>query len=210
MSKPGPLRYEMYYHIYNRGNNGETLFRTRENYLYFLRLYAQHFHPYAQTFVYSLLPNHFHFGVAIKSEAEVVEAFKTLRVSQTLRVSEEKKIATPSQAFGNLCNAYTKAVNKAYGRTGSLFENPFGRKPVTSARYFYHLITYIHRNPQKHGLVSDFRDWPYTSYDAILSDKPTRMEKAAVLDWFDGLGGFVEAHRAETEERLISHLVDDD
>jgi hypothetical protein len=41
-----------------------------------------------------------------------------------------KRDASPVQAFGNLGNAYTKATNKAYGRTGSLFENPFGRKPT--------------------------------------------------------------------------------
>jgi putative transposase len=206
MSKPEPLRYEMYYHIYNRGNNGETLFRTRDNYLYFLRLYTQHFHPYARTFAYSLLPNHYHFGVAIRPEAEII---KTLRVSKTLRVGEEKKIATPSQAFGNLCNAYTKAINKAYGRTGSLFENPFGRKPVTSDRYLNTLITYIHRNPQKHGLVDDFRDWPYSSYDAILSDKPTRLEKTAVLDWFGGQNQYMDTHRTDPDTQIIAHLLDD-
>jgi REP element-mobilizing transposase RayT len=206
MSKPEPLQYETYYHIYNRGNNGEILFRTRENYLYFLQLYTQHFHPYARTFAYSLLPNHFHFGVQIKSEAAIIE---TLRVSQTVR-GLPAKIAAPSQAFGNLCNAYTKAINKMYGRTGSLFENPFGRKPVTSARYFYNLITYIHHNPQKHGIVDDFRDWPYSSYPAFTADKPTRIERTAVLDWFDGRDGFIEAHQTEADEQLIYHLIEDD
>jgi len=43
---------------------------------------------------------------------------------------------TPSQAFSNLCDGY-----------------------------FHTLVAYIYRNPQKHGLVADFRDWPYASYD---------------------------------------------
>ncbi|MFQ5421043.1 MAG: transposase, partial [Anaerolineae bacterium] len=112
--------------------------------------------------------------------------------------------------FSNWFNAYTRAFNPRYKRTGALFERPFGRKPVTSARYFYNLITYIHQNPQKHGLINDFREWPYSSHDAMLSTKPTRLGRTAVLDWFGGVDGFVEAHRSEVDERLIRHLIDDE
>jgi hypothetical protein len=34
MPDPEPLLYRQYYHIYNRGNNGETLFREERNYPY--------------------------------------------------------------------------------------------------------------------------------------------------------------------------------
>ena len=212
MSKPVPLRYETYYHIYNRGNNGETIFRQKENYLYFLQLYIKHFHMVAVTFAYALLPNHFHFLVWIKSADEIENAYhedKTLRVSQTLRVSSPKRPPTPSQAFGNLCNAYAKAVNKRYGRTGSLFENPFGRLPVTHDAYFYNLITYIHQNPQKHGFVSDFRDWPYTSYDAILHNKPTRIAKTTVLDWYGDYQHFQEVHQIQPDEKRLQKWLGD-
>ena len=40
MTKPEPLRYGQFYHVYNRGNNGETLFREQRNYPYVLKLYA--------------------------------------------------------------------------------------------------------------------------------------------------------------------------
>jgi len=197
MSKPEPLQYDTFYHIYNRGNNGETIFRTKENYHYFLQLYTKHFHPYADTYAYSLQPNHFHFATRIKTELEIEETLKTLRVSETLRVL--KRPSTPSQAFSNLCNAYAKAVNKVYGRSGSLLEHPFGRIPVTSERYFYNLIIYIHRNAQHHGLTDDFRDWPYSSYSAITFDKPTRVCKTAVLDQFGGLSSFIEAHQSDPD-----------
>ena len=60
-------------------------------------------------------------------------------------------------AFANLSSTYTKAFNRAYERTGSLFEKPFRRKLVESNRYFTCLAAYIHRNPQRHGFVDDFR-----------------------------------------------------
>ena len=186
MPKPEPLQFETTYHIYNRDNNREILFRQPENYRYFLQLYLKHFHPYVRTYAYCLLPNHFHFCVSIRSETEI----KTLRVLKTLRVS------TPSQAFGNLCNAYTKAINKRFERTGSLFENPFGRKRVENAAYFKNLIIYIHQNPQTHGIVDDFKEWPFSSYQAFLSEKDTRMDKTAVFNHFNCPESFHTHHRA--------------
>ena len=59
---------EMYYHIYNRTNNNELLFKSEENYLYFLRKYRQHLETLLQTLAYCLMPTHFHFLVYIKTE----------------------------------------------------------------------------------------------------------------------------------------------
>lgn len=51
---PGQL-----YHIYNRGNNRENLFREMRNYDYFMRRYASHLGPLVQTHAYCLLRNKF-------------------------------------------------------------------------------------------------------------------------------------------------------
>ena len=66
MPNPEPLLRGQYYHIYNRGNNGETIFRDARNYPYFLKLYAEYVEPVAETYAYCLLPNHFHFLVRIR------------------------------------------------------------------------------------------------------------------------------------------------
>jgi hypothetical protein len=42
MANPEPLQYGLTYHIFNRGNNGETIFREERNYRHFLQLYAHH------------------------------------------------------------------------------------------------------------------------------------------------------------------------
>ena len=112
--------------------------------------------------------------------------------------------------LGNLFNAYAKAINRAYERTGSLFENPFGRVLVASDAHMSRVIAYIHQNPQKHGFVQNFREWPYSSYQAILSHKETRIERGAVLDWFGGAGMFRAAHQRSVDERQLLSLVPDD
>jgi len=194
-----PLIPGCYYHIYNRGNNGENIFREERNYRYFLQLYAKYIQPIAETYAYSLLFNHFHTMARMRDEAELKELSSSEELSSYL-----------SQQYANLFGTYTKAMNKAYQRTGSLFENPFERKRVDRDNYFTYLVAYIHRNPQTHGLVDDFRAWPWSSYGAILSEKPTKVMRADVLEWFGGQAAFVDAHLMEVNERLIAPLIVDD
>lgn len=180
MSKPTPLQPGRYYHIYNRGNNRENLFYEERNYRHFLKLYARYVEPVADTYAYCLLKNHFHLLVRIKAFAEMAQSIKPLN---------------PSRQLGHLFNAYSKAINKAYRRTGSLFEHPFERIEVRSEQHLLRLVTYIHQNPQKHGLIADFRDWPYCSYHALCSTLPSRLRRDEVLAWFGGPAELVAAHR---------------
>jgi hypothetical protein len=130
--------------------------------------------------------------------------------TETGPVSGIGPVPNVSRQFNNLFIAYAEAFNKAYDRTGGLFESPFKRRLVDSDRYFAALVAYIHRNPQKHGFVDDFRDWPYSSYHAVLSMQSTRIQRAAVLDWFDGPAGFKEAHALLVDEAIIEPLIADD
>ena len=189
MLRPAALVPGHYYHVYNRGNNGENLFREARNYNYFLELYAAHIEPIADTFAYCLLKNHFHLLVRIKA------------------APTQDAAVGPSQAFSNLFNAYTKAINKSHRRTGSLFQKPFQRIDVTTDRYFLQLIFYIHFNPQKHGLVTDFREWPYSSYHALGNAQPTRLDRAAVLGWFGDAPRFEAFHRGRVDELTIAPLI---
>ena len=191
MSKPVPLQPGRYYHIYNRGNNRENLFLEERNYRHFLKLYARYIAPVADTYAYCLLKNHFHVLARIKAAAEQDQGAQTLN---------------PSQQFGHLFNAYNKAINKAYRRTGSLFEHPFERIEVASEQYLLRLVTYIHHNPQQHGMVADFRAWPYSSYQALCSTQPPRLCRAEVLAWFGGAAQLAAAHRYSGDDPRFAAL----
>jgi hypothetical protein len=204
MTGPEPLHYNQYYHIHNRGNNGEPLFREQRNYPYMLKLYARYIAPAAETYAYCLMSHHFHLLVRIKSFEQCKEVCQSFKDWQTY------SHVYPSRAFANLFGTYTKAFNKTYQRTGALFESPFHRTRVSSDRYYTALVAYIHRHPQQHGFAADCRGWPYSSYRAILSDVPTRVQREAVLDWFCGRVGFEELHRTEADEATIKSLVGDD
>ena len=206
MTSPSPLLYDTYYHIYNRGVNRENIFVEERNYEYSMGLYAKYIEPVAETFAYCLLRNYFHVLVRVKSEDEI----QFLRVSETLRNSTRKKIKEPSGQFSDFFNAYAKGINKTYARTGSLFQHPFGRVPVASATHFFNAVRYIHQNPQKHKFVDDFRDWRYSSYGVLLSEKPTRLKRDVVLDWFGNRQQYLELHAEWVTDAQMRWFVEGD
>jgi hypothetical protein len=189
---PLPLKWGTYYHIYNRGDH-ENIFREERNYHYFLKLYAHHIEPIAGTYAYCLLKNHFHLCVRTRDLADVPADPKD-----------------PSQCFSNFFNAYAKAFNKTYYRSGALFQRPFERIEVSSEAYLQHLIVYIHQNPQRHGFLSDFREWPYSSYHSLLCNKPTKLHRREVLDWFGDRAALEAGHSRPVEEDAATRLAPDD
>jgi REP element-mobilizing transposase RayT len=203
MTNPGPLQYGCYYHIYNRGINRENIFVEEDNYRYFVKLLANHILALVDVYSYCLLRNHFHLLVRIKSEDEIRTDLSNLQNLSSL--------PKPSQRFSNLFNAYAKAFNKRNQRTGTLFQRPFGRVEITTNVQLIHLVTYIHQNPEKHGLVENFRDWKNSSYQVIVSiADDTQLRREEVLSWFGGIGGFVEAHHQNYEMQKITYLIDDE
>jgi len=207
--RPIPLQYGLTYHIYNRGNNRENIFIEERNYRYFLQLYLKYIEPIAWTFTYCLLRNHFHFLVRIKDLTDGPP--RPLNDDDPLgHLSGLVELPNPSRQFSHFFNAYARTINHTYQRTGALFQRPFGRIPVTNDAYFARLIVYIHQNPQKHGFVEDFRDWPYSSYHTLLSDKPTHLSRETVLSWFDGPQNVANLHLPEMMDKEITALVPED
>ncbi len=197
--KPIPLEKGKYYHIYNRGNNGIDVFFDTESYYHFLRLYDKYISPIAETFAWCLLKNHFHILVYIKTDEEI--NWEKLEYSTI----EKPKIFNPSNQFGYLFNAYTQAINKKFNRTGSLFERPFERKLVSSQKYFQNLIFYIHNNPIFHGFIDNINNYPWSSYETILSDKPTKIKRKEIIEYYGDLENFVYFH---TQNQNLSEIND--
>lgn len=171
-----PLEAECFYHIFNRGINGQKLFFDDQNYHYFLSLIRNKISSVATVYAYCLLSNHFHLLVRIKPEKEIREAFPLK--SQT----EVSKII--SQQFSNTFNSYTQAINKHFGRTGKLFELPFRRKLITSHEQLVNTIQYIHNNPLKHGITKNIEDYRYSSLFKIrngVDDPMLAVEKILAL-----------------------------
>ena len=198
MTNPTPLRWGQIYHIQARGQDGGDVFFEDRTYAHFMRLYAKCVGLVADTYAYCLLPDHLHLLIRVRTRAETPAISENPRAPKDLR---------PSDLVSILLNAYTQAINKAYDRTSELFQQPFGRVEIRSDVHLVHLVTHIHQNPEKHGLVADFRTWPHSSYHALLSESSTQVKRREVLAWFDGPAHFQRFHEYPVIEPLIEDLV---
>jgi hypothetical protein len=143
--------------------------------------------------------NHFHISLKIKSVEELtLTGFETLSGLKT----PEDYSKFISKQFSHLFNSYAQSINKAFGRTGGLFETPFKRELVENDEYLKQLICYIHLNPIKHNFTDNFRTYLHSSFQSILSDKPTNLRRLEVIELFGGLNAFIEYH----EENLLNNF----
>jgi REP element-mobilizing transposase RayT len=157
------LEQGYHYHLYNRSNAGEVVFKLPDNYEYFLRKYRHHLGAHFATVAYCLMPTHFHFLVRVTSDDQ--------RAAQN--------------AAGVWLSSYTKAINKRHLRHGSLFQEHSKTKLIDNERYLLTLLTYIHQNPARRRLVEQIEDWPYSSYrDLAGYRRGTLPERGLISTYF--------------------------
>ncbi len=194
------LQYGEYYHIYNRGNNSEMLFKEHQNHKYFLSLYIKYIEPIADTLAYCLMPNHIHFVVKIKEEKDIrcFEELQLFQERETIKTKGRKPI--PSTQFSHLFNTYSKTINKQYNRTGSLFEHPFERRLIENLPYLQRCIAYVHNNPVVAHLVEAMEDYTWSSFKALKSEFPTHLNRDLVMSIFEDKEYFNLYHGSRTDE----------
>lgn len=173
---------DTYYHLYNKTNNKEVLFRSEENYIFFLKKYRLYLDEYLETIGYCLMPTHFHFLVKVKPNRPEIE----------LNIINKK--------VGTLLNSYAQAYNKMWERKGNLFNQKTNAKVVDSDKYLITLLTYIHQNPIRAKLISKAEEWKFSSYkDYINLRKGTLPSKKLILSMINS-----KEIKEFTEKRNIS------
>jgi putative transposase len=186
-----PIEPDCYYHIYNRGINRQPIFIAEEHYLRFITLFQLYVPDIADILAYCLLPNHFHFLLYIHPDG----------------VGVPRRGGT--NPLGSLFNAYAQWFNKRTDRVGGLFQRPFKRKKIMEQEYLKQVIYYIHRNPLHHKFISNPAEYPYSSYQRIIGNQPTVLQREQVLEWFDGRKNFMEYHMMQFDDYKDKMLEDE-
>jgi REP element-mobilizing transposase RayT len=191
-----PLIEGEYFHIYNRGVNGEDIFKEQRNYYYFLQQYILYCSDVLETFAYALLKNHFHLLVYIKENVSVHK-----------NNGQGAVHLNASKQLSHFFNSYAQSINKASNRTGPLFESPFERKLIDDDGYLTSMIYYCHYNAQLHEFVKDFKEWDFSSYRTILENNNSFLASQKVLDWFGGVESFKKEHEDRFEKNALERFI---
>ncbi len=125
---------------------------------------------------------------------------------------------TSSQSAGLLVqrvfNSYTKAFNKFYGTSGTLFESPFKAKLVDKNEYVGRLCWYIHMNPVAANLTAGPEEWRFSNYLECVGKRNLWSHDTDFLSAFfgspHGYERFVRSYEETSKgvEHLNEYLLD--
>lgn len=193
---------DRYYHIFNRGNNFNTVFFKPENYLYFLKKYYMYLSNYVDTYAYCLLNNHFHFLIKTKEKIE----YKNRKIADQTEIGR-----IIGQQFRYFFITYSLYINNRENRSGSLFLKNFKRVMIDDEHYLKYIIFYIHYNPVKHNLVNNMGSYRYSSYNNFLYSMNTCIKTDDVLNGiFNNINEFTNFHSHYKSEKKIKDLTFED
>jgi putative transposase len=145
MSRPLRIEYpDAWYHVMNRGRQGESVFRKQDDYHIFIELLK-----------------------------ETVEMWN-LRVGAYCLIPNHLLIQTPdanlSRCMRHLNGVYTQRFNRNHLFDGQLFRGRYKAILVEGDSYLLELVRYVHRNPFAAGLVKVIDKYPWSSHQGYLSD----------------------------------------
>lgn len=150
------------YHIYQRGNNKESIFLDDADRWYMLKLFLEAKKQFGCfLYCYVLLNNHFHFTVETPNAAPI---------SRIMHFVE---------------GAYAHYFNKKNDRVGHVFQSRFRDILVEKDAYLLELSRYIHLNPVRAGLVKQPEQYFWSSYPVYTgARRDILVDTATVLSYF--------------------------
>jgi putative transposase len=164
------------YHIYNRGNQQQTIFFRRENYIYFLEKIRKYILPNCNMLCWCLMPNHFHFLVYTNERSAQLLPKATIPIQYL------------SEGIRLLLSSYAKGIQKQEGFKGNLFQQKTKAKTVSSINVNYALTAfhYIHQNPYKAHIVSKMEGWEFSSFSDYAENRNgTICDKQLAINLLD-------------------------
>lgn len=177
-----------FYHLYNRGNNKQIIFRDEKDYARFLFLLLYFQSPHIlnnvgrllgnanKTVQYRVLNKLFNQNIEEKMQQKITEDRYVELISFALMPNHfhvliyEKKKGGISKYMQRVLLAYTKYFNTKYDQSGHLFQGPYKAVHQRSEKQLIYTSAYIHRNPYE---LKEWRrkehKYPWSSYQDYVS-----------------------------------------
>ncbi|MCT8137699.1 transposase [Anaerobacillus sp. CMMVII] len=150
------------YHITNRGNRREAVFYDDEDRNRYLKILEETraIYPFI-LHSYCLMSNHIHLLL------ETIDHH-------------------PKEIMKMINSRYAIYFNKRHELVGHLFQGRYGAEIIDTPQYFLEASRYIHLNPVEAKMVERPQDYPWSSYQAFISDsKNPHISTEKTLAYFE-------------------------
>lgn len=148
MPRPIRIKYEnAIYHVMNRGQNRQKIFREAKDYQRFMNLLKDCVERWqVQIHAFSLMRNHYHILI-------------------------QTPLSNISRVMRHIDGLYTQWYNKKYKKDGALFRGRYKSILVEEQGYLVELLRYIHLNPVKAGIVAKPEEHKWSGHRAYVGAK---------------------------------------
>lgn len=171
------LLSQSYYHIITRGNNRNVVFKSEDDYLYYLELVLKYkFDHSFDLYHYCLMPNHTHFLIQTKKALDFSIFMKKLNL------------------------AYFHHYRQEYGWVGHFWQDRYKSQSVGKDAYFIQCGKYIELNPVRARIGQNPGDYQYSSYKYYAKGT---LNKLITPDFIYEEMGRDSAERQEQYQKLI-------
>ena len=170
------------HHVIQRGNNRQPIFASTADFQALLDLLKENAKKFdVAIHAYVLMTNHFHL----------------LLTPQTT-----DGLPQMMQAVGR---RYVRYFNDTQQRSGTLWEGRYKSTLIEADRYLLACMAYIDLNPVRAGLVTQARDYAWSSYGHYIGQRIDKLITPHALFWALGNTPFArEAAYAELVQRGVS------
>ncbi len=160
------------YHVIQRGNNRQPIFRSEGERAKMLELLAENAAEFdVAIYAYVLMDNHFHLLLGPKTADGLPKMMQSVGRS------------------------YVRFFNDTHGRTGTLWEGRYKSALVQSERYLLACMVYMDLNPVRAGMVAHAQDYAWSSHSHYVGARNDRLITPHPLFWELGNTPFARESR---------------
>lgn len=173
----------MCYHVLNRGNARQRVFKKDGDFAAFLQLLADAKERLPMRIVgYCLMSNHFHLVLWPHKDGDL------------------------SRFMQWLLTAHVRRYHRHYGGSGHVWQGRFKAFPIQEDEHLLTVLRYIERNALRADLVDRAEAWPWSSLASPRGDLPSLCDPGPVPKGRDWLR-HVNQPQTEAELAALRHAI---
>jgi putative transposase len=148
------------YHVLNRANGREQIFRKPKDYEAFIKVLFEAKEKYPMRILsFCIMPNHWHFVLYPKKEGDMPNFMRWVTHTHTQRY-----------------HAHYRSIGY-----GHVYQGRYKSFPTEKDEHLLQVCRYVERNPIRARLVKNAQEWKWSS--AWIRENGNQEEKRLLSDW---------------------------